>query len=299
MYSLRCIDTQPTILLFKTTANMLITSKIIADSISDIGGTRITTMQITLPKVLLPEFLTHRVFSRNFSSSRAIPTARVNNLDSFEPRRFLQNQSGMQASTEEIADPDAARAIWRDVIEYCKIASEKLSALNVHKQWANRVNDWHVMATGIVTSTEWENWFELRDHSDAQPEIRELAIEMRHALAGSTPNVLAHGEWHLPFITESEMSDPFFKIPANANMLKKISAARCCRVSYLKHDGTAPNVDDDLALYMRLAGSRPLHASPLEHIATPDDQNSHPELHGNLRGWIQFRRMVERDVVTL
>lgn len=277
---------------------MIISAKTIADSIHS-GNIRITTMQITLPKVILAEFLTHRVFSRNFSSSRAIPTSRFNALDSFEPVQFLKNQSGMQAMQEEIANPEAARAIWRDTIEYCKIAAEKLSALGVHKQWANRVNDWHVMATGIVTSTDWDNWFALRDHPDAQPEIRELAIQMRHALESSTPRVLQPGEWHLPYITNAEIADPFFAIPANVNMLKKISAARCCRVSYLKHDGTTPNIDDDLALYQRLAGAVPRHYSPLEHIATPDIEYTRPELHGNLHGWIQFRRMVERDIVTL
>lgn len=277
---------------------MIISAKTIADSIHS-GNIRITTMQITLPKVILAEFLTHRVFSRNFSSSRAIPTSRFNTLDSFEPTQFLKNQSGMQAMQEEIANPEAARAIWRDTIEYCKIAAEKLSALGVHKQWANRVNDWHVMATGIVTSTDWDNWFALRDHPDAQPEIRELAVQMRHALESSTPRVLQPGEWHLPYVTDAEIADPFFEIPANVNMLKKISAARCCRVSYLKHDGTTPNIDDDLALYQRLAGAVPRHYSPLEHIATPDIEYTRPELHGNLRGWIQFRRMVERDIVTL
>jgi thymidylate synthase ThyX len=277
---------------------MIISAKTIADSIHS-GNIRITTMQITLPKVILAEFLTHRVFSRNFSSSRAIPTSRFNALDSFEPVRFLKNQSGMQAMQEEITNPETARAIWRDTIEYCKIAAEKLSALGVHKQWANRVNDWHVMATGIVTSTDWDNWFALRDHPDAQPEIRELAVQMRHALESSTPRVLQPGEWHLPYVTDAEITDPFFEIPANVNMLKKISAARCCRVSYLKHDGTTPNIDDDLALYQRLAGAVPRHYSPLEHIATPDIEYARPELHGNLHGWIQFRRMVERDIVTL
>lgn len=277
---------------------MIISAKTIADSIST-DATRITTLQISLPKVILAEFLTHRVFSRNFSSSRAIPTARVNALESYVPEKFLKNQSGMQAKPEEIDDPAAARAIWLEAIEHCKLAAEKLNALGVHKQWANRVNDWHVPATGIITSTEWDNWFALRDHDDAQPEIRELAVQMRHAMNNSTPRVLQAGEWHLPYITDAERADPFFAIPANVNMLKKISAARCCRVSYLKHDGTTPNIDDDLARYQRLAGAVPRHYSPLEHIATPDTTNAYPRLHGNFRGWVQFRRMVECDIVTL
>lgn len=279
---------------------MLISAKIIADSISE-SGKRITTLQICLPKVLIAEFNTHRVFSRNFSSSRAIPVNRVNEIDSFEPLFYGKNQPGMKAKNEEIENVDDAKKIWYDTIEYCKAASKKLNELGLHKQWSNRLNDWHVMANGIVTSTEWENWDQLRRHEDAQPEIYELACRIHEAREASIPRLLQHGEWHLPYISEEELNDPFYKIPANVNMLQKISAARCCRVSYLKHDGTSPDVDDDLALFQRLAGSVPLHASPLEHQATPDQPHPYEgwinrELHGNLVGWIQYRKLWEQEI---
>jgi thymidylate synthase ThyX len=275
----------------------MIEAKVIADSISDTGK-RITTLQLKFQRFILPEFNTHRVFSRNFSSSRAIPTAKLIQqvrTDPAMPVHWGKNQPGMQANEEMTSEEiDAAKAIW---LRSAKLASDQassLSALGAHKQIVNRLIEPYLWAHGIVTSTEWDNWFELRAHPDAQPEIHELAVKMRQAINTSKPTRLEIGEWHLPYISEDEKEDSFFKLEANRNMLKKISAARCCRVSYLKHDGTAPNIDDDLALFQRLAGSVPLHASPLEHQASPaitPFQSS-----GNLRGWIQFRKLWEIEM---
>ena len=281
----------------------MISAKIIKDSISE-EGKRITTVQVSLPKVLLAENNTHRVFSRNYSSSRAIPVKRFNAMESFEPLYWGKNQEGMTAKLEEIDDIEAAKKIWNDAIEYCKNASEKLIGLGLHKQWSNRLNDWHNMANGIITSTEWDNYFWLRDADDAQPEMQFLARCIKSAMENSTPTLLHEGEWHLPYITDAELNDSFFKIPANKWMLHKISSARCCRVSYNKHDGSIPNVDDDLALFMKLVGGSKIHASPLEHQATPDQIVSgseiHPwkndHLHGNLQGWIQYRKIWEAAI---
>lgn len=284
---------------------MQISAKIIEDSISPTND-RLTTIEISLPKVLLAEFNTHRVFSRNFSSSRAIPVKQSVELDFFEPKYFGKNQAGMQAKREEIEDVEAARKIWHDAVEYSRQASKKLADLGLHKQWSNRLNDWHIMAKGIVSSTEWDNWFALRAHEDAQPEIHDLALRMREAMDNSKPKLLQRGEWHLPYISEQERADPFYQIEANKNssMLARISAARCCRVSYLKHDGQAPNRDEDLALFMRLAGADPRHLSPLEHQACPIETfptlYSHMNIHGskfsgNLRGWLQYRQLFLRQ----
>ena len=91
---------------------------------------------------------------------------------------------------------------------------------------------------------------------------------------------------------------------------RQCSAARCARVSYLNHDGTTPNVTKDLETFAKLAGDpngppHPLHASPMEHQATPD-RLSHPEKndswqfptqHGNFRGWRQFRKMLSGEQI--
>lgn len=275
-------------------------AKVIADSISE-AGKRITTMQIKFHRFILPEFNTHRVFSRNFSSSRAIPTSKlieqVRN-DPATPVHWGKNQPGMQAA-EELSgtDLELAKHEWRIAAHIAGDTAENMARLGVHKQLINRLLEPFLWSTGIVTSTEWDNFFELRAHEDAQPEIHELAIKMRDARNNSIPQLLKEGEWHLPYISDNEKNDQFFKIEANRFMLQKISAARCCRVSYLKHDGSAPDINDDLALFQRLAGSVPQHMSPLEHQATPDvfcKQGgwAHIGYHGNLRGWIQFRHLV-------
>ena len=265
---------------------MEIYAKIIEDSISK-DNKRITTMQIHFPKCLTAEFNTHRVFSRNFSSSRAIPVSKLTEIDSFYPLYYGENQSGMQAKKTEIENVSEAEKIWLDAIEYCKNASLKLSELGLHKQWSNRLNDWHTMSTGIVTSTEWNNFFMLRDHPDAQPEIQELAIKMKEAINSSIPKLLNYGEWHLPYVTKVERET------IELSDLKKISAARCCRVSYLKQDGTNPSIEDDLKLFNRLAGAIPKHYSPLEHQATPCVSFLDGIYSGNFKGWVQFRRLDE------
>lgn len=277
----------------------MIEAKVVADSVSPIGK-RITTLQIKFHRFILPEFNTHRVFSRNFSSSRAIPTKKlieqVKN-DPAMPVHWGKNQPGMQANEE--LDPltiRSVRASWLEAAKQAASIADMMSQMGTHKQIVNRLIEPYLWANGIVTSTEWDNWFELRAHEDAQPEIHELAIKMRAAIAGSIPTELKLGEWHLPYISENEKNDGFFKIEANRNMLKKISAARCCRVSYLKHDGTAPDINDDLALFQRLAGATPLHASPLEHQATPDITLDKREVHGNFTGWVQYRKLWEREL---
>lgn len=282
----------------------MIEAKVIEDSISE-SGKRITTLQVKFHRFILPEFLTHRVFSRNFSSSRAIPTKKLLEQVRYDPAtpvHWGKNQPGMQA-VEELTGNDfnKAKSAWVESAGSAANIAEYMAASGAHKQIVNRIIEPYLWVQGVVTSTEWDNWFELRAHEDAQPEIHALALEMKQAMDNSTPRGLKSGQWHLPYITEAERNDSFFtEIEANRNMLKKISAARCCRVSYLKHDGAAPNVNEDLELFMRLAGAAPLHASPLEHQATPDTYNQHigwenPAGHGNFKGWIQHRKVWEKQ----
>lgn len=290
---------------------MAIEAKVIADSISE-SGKRITTLQVKFHRFILPEFNTHRVFSRNFSSSRAIPTKKlleqVRN-DPAMPVHWGKNQAGMQAKEELSGDElKNTKFAWKRAAESAAMMAETLADLGAHKQIVNRVIEPYTWSNGIVTSTEWENWDSLRRHEDAQPEIYELACRIHEAREASTPKLLKFGEWHLPYITDEEREDQFFSTEDNVknNTLAKISAARCCRVSYLKHDGTKANVEEDLQLFERLAGSVPLHASPLEHQATPDIivPTSRNELahwrdagaHGNFSGWIQYRKLWERQI---
>lgn len=279
----------------------MIEAKIIEDSVNQFGK-RITTLQVKFHRFILPEFNTHRVFSRNFSSSRAIPTKKLLEQvanDPAMPVHWGKNQPGMQASEELTGlSKEAAIESWKEAAREAARRADILSQMGAHKQIVNRLIEPFLWANGIVTSTEWDNWFELRAHEDAQPEIHELALRMREAMEVSTPKLLNPGEWHLPYISDHERNDQYFQREENLGLLQKISAARCCRVSYLKHDGSLPNIDDDLALFERLAGAVPLHASPLEHQATPLSPwpNSEVLEQGNLRGWKQFRKVWETEI---
>ena len=271
----------------------MIEAKVIADSINT-KGDRITTMQVKFHRFILPEFNTHRVFSRNFSSSRAIPTAKlieqVKN-DPAIPVHWGKNQPGMQAHAE-LDEPikTAAQEFWKESARQAASYATVMAGMGAHKQIVNRLIEPFMWTTGIVTSTEWGNFFELRDHEDAQPEIRELAIRMKEARDNSNPVLLRAEDWHLPYILVEEKSK------YSNEFLRNISAARCCRVSYLKHDGTAASVDEDLELCERLVGSVPLHASPFEHQAAPDPFYREADRHGNFRGWVQNRKLIEEMV---
>lgn len=277
--------------------------KVIEDSISP-AGVRLTTLQLSYPRFIHAEFMTHRVFSRNASSSRAIPTERLIDIAMEEmviPMRFGKNKPGMQASEMNLSDTEMADAlaIWQDAAETCAYAARRLGRLGLHKQWANRMLEWFSNISVIVTATDWDNFIELRDHEDAQPEIRDLAVTIQYAMRGSIPAIRLENEWHLPYVLEEEIEtyaegsrvigyqDPGF-------VLIKASAARCARVSYLNHDGTNPNMEKDVSLHDDLVGARPIHASPVEHQAIALLDGSFRS--GNFRGWFQYRKHVEVEV---
>jgi hypothetical protein len=285
---------------------MTIEAKIIADSISDTGK-RITTMQLRYPRFIHAEFMTHRVFSRNASSSRAIPVAKlIEDLrrDPAMPIYWGSNKPGMQAGNE-IEDIEDAKRVWLAGRDQAIIVAESLiHGFHLHKQIANRILEPWAHINVVVTATEWDNFYELRIHPDAQPEMRELAMAMFVAQEGSIPKACEPGQWHLPYVS----IDEYQLLPVGE--LIKLSVARCARVSYLTFEGKPPQIEEDLKLYDRLVGGRPLHASPAEHQATPLKCNgsfkssdgstkyvySGGHLSGNFVGWQQYRKQLERTV---
>jgi hypothetical protein len=280
----------------------MIEAKIIADSISE-AGKRLTTLQLVYPRFIHSELMTHRVFSRNASSSRAIPVKKMLEMVRNEPAMPIhwgRNQPGMQADEQLIGvELDTAKALWIDAAEAAAEIAEHMMGVGLHKQVANRILEPFQHISVVLTATEFDNWFELRAHKDAQPEIQMLAVRMLAAMGESTPKLLLRGEWHLPYVSAEDQS----RI-GDIDLCRKVSAARCCRVSHLKHDGTASSIEEDLSLCDRLVGAEPLHASPFEHQATPDQRLQKPNgefwwangpLHGNLVGWIQSRKLIERQ----
>ncbi len=233
---------------------------VVCDSIA--RDARLTTIEVTLPRVVLAELNTHRVFSRNSASSRAIPVEkRIQAVidNPFVPDAFAANKPGMQAGTL-LNDDDgmAARFEWLMARDSAVEGARALAAIGVHKQWANRLLEPFSWTTVVITSTEWENFFNLRISALAQPEIRRAAELMKSAMDESTPIHMQPGDWHLPYVQVDELIGYRLDKPV------KLSVARCARVSYLTHDGKRDHAKD-LELYDRLLASR--HMSPFEHAA--------------------------------
>lgn len=269
------------------------TAKIIADTEGVIPEARITTFEIYAPRFLLAEINTHRVISKSAQSSRAIPVKKriaAVTADPYIPAVFGKNQPGMQAQ-EALSDADsiAAKYRWERAAHDATISAELLANLGVHKQLANRVLEPFAYFYGVLTATEWDNFWQLRRSAEAQPEFRELADKMFDAYAASTPRVAPH---HLPYCDT---------VPAGTHieLLLKISAARCARVSYKTFDGKLSIPEEDVALCDRLLVDG--HLSPFDHPAACDElrYDQHwmsPGDHRQYWGWIPYRVDIEEKL---
>lgn len=269
----------------------MIKAKILADSINE-KGNRLTTFEIEVPRIVWAEFMTHRQFSRNAASSRAIPFDKMLLQLDGVPSRFGAAQKGMQDNGEEHTEPvlldfgcepfklspqEAWNAIKDEMIEYSKAFKEA----GFHKQIYNRLTEPFQMIKAIVSATEYSNFFWLRDDVMADPTIAELARKMKEAYDNSTPELLKTGEWHLPYVDvvytfndDSQTHEQRYMIEDDSGQSYyitveqaiKVSAARCAAVSYRNEDY---GLEKCLQLYERLVGDERKHASALEHMATP------------------------------
>jgi hypothetical protein len=261
-----------------------ITATIIADSINP-NGNRLTTFELEYHRYIHAELLTHRVFSRNAASSRAIPISAVIKQVWYSPAipiHWGRNQSGMQAKSELSGTRKwFARTLWHTAAKSAAILAYLLSKVGLHKQVANRILEPFVLIKVVLTATEYDNFFELRDHPDAQPEIHLLASKMKAAMAASIPIPLLPGDWHTPYADTS--------LPIVDRL--KVSASCCAQVSYRKLD---ESLNKALLVYDRLVSGKPLHASPFEHQATPSTLK---ESEANFVGWQQYRRTIESQLL--
>lgn len=269
---------------------MGIQAKVILHSVNP-DGVELITVEVKLHRFILAEVNTHRVLSRNYSSSRAIPFAKIIDMvlnDPAIPVYFGANQKGMQAGAEvEEARKQAALRAWLRGRDRAVETANELIAEGQHKQIVNRVMEPYMWATGIITATEWSNFFALRRHPDAQPEFHALADAIYEAIQGSKPQALDYGEWHLPYVTGFDREE-LEAASYNLDGLKRISAGRCCRVSYKTHDGKRdPELDVQKCRDLISDG----HMSPLEHQATPV-RDPHNELPSNFNLWHQYRKDV-------
>lgn len=284
---------------------MSVTAEVICDSLHPAGLSRLTTVRVRMHRYVLAEFNTHRDFSRNSASSRAIPFERQRERvmnDPAIPLSWGSNRPGMQAGDELEDDQQVlARRMWLEARDNAVRVASDMHVLGLHKQIVNRVLEPFMWHTVVVTSSKWDNFFAQRCSPLAQPEIRAAAEAMRDAIDASTPRQLTYESArivrdlrfteHLPFVTTVE------GMWISISTLRAASTARCARTSYDHDDGREPNLEKDADLYRRLITARPMHASPLEHVATParpdewftngDGRNFGPM-------WKQHRAIVER-----
>jgi len=292
---------------------MTITAKIIADSINS-RGTRITTFELEYPRIIHAELLTHRVFSRNAASSRAIPVNTM--LDLIEanpamPSHWGKNQAGMKAK-EELDDltKEATKGVWLSACEDAVAHARVMNDTGVHKQVVNRLTEAYQHMKIVLTGTEFNNWFWLRDHADADPTIAELAHKMHELYKENKPKELFYGQWHLPYVECSyDNNKQYYSIEGESISLedaKMISASACAQVSYRKTD---VSLDKARMIYKLLIESKPCHASPVEHAALCFDDSrvaawprgiTHMDREGtlwsgNFRDWIQMRQLIPNN----
>lgn len=304
---------------------MTISAKIIAHSIAP-NGQLIVTWELEYQRFIHGEFMTHRLFSRNAASSRAIPVktiiAAVREAMAM-PIHWGANQPGMQASRELEGDALASvQRMWQEAAFDAARNAEIMDKYGAHKQIANRILEPFQTMKTVMTATCMDNFFWLRNHVDAQPEIRELARLMWEALQASTPMKLKAGEWHVPYVfsfrdSEGKLrygSEPQGDYPNGLWKFEEytlqealqVSSSCCAQVSYRKLDDTLEKAQ---MVYGRLVDSEPVHASPFEHQATPmrnkpDFRNkgvTHKDRDGNFWsgnfvGWIQHRQLIPNNV---
>lgn len=316
-----------------------ISAEIVADSRSAVDGTRITTFVIEYPRFILSELNTHRMFSRNSASSRAIPIAKViENVQSqcAMPVAWGANQAGMQAEKEctnivkvwngyeaswdYMTSSDAWQEASFQAIKY----AGALSDAGYHKQIANRLLEPFQMMRTIVTSTDFENFFHLRCHKDADPTIQELARCMKEAYQESEEQGLVElldvGEWHTPFVhhyrgCEDRLSYVISEDKEELTLEEalKVSSSCCAQVSFRKLD---TSLEKAVNIYDKLVSSKPVHASALEHCATPIPAQNGYTTHwdvlridgvthmdkdgefysGNFKSFIQYRQLIKDNV---
>lgn len=307
----------------RTRKLMKITAEVIQDSLMRCrnDSNRLTTLKLEFPRFILAELLTHRVFSRNASSSRAIPVKTMLNTLKASPAMPIhwgKNKSGMQADREHNALIDVAghkmkpEDAWLTAMESAAYFAEQFANAGYHKQVVNRLTEPFQMMCVIVSATEFENFMWLRDHSAAQPEIQELAQVMKNAMLASTPLELNDGQWHVPFVDRKIMPSGLMRYfvagyEVTLDKAKQISSSVCAQTSFRKSDFTMSKAKK---IFDMLINGERLHASPFEHQATPMEYNEYVnrmlmsweyedksiKSNCNFIGWTQYRRRVEGEL---
>lgn len=284
-------------------------------------------------------------WSLSVSSSRAIPfpkllaEVRSDELRA-EPVKWGSAQAGMSPGEElsdelgddpcvgaagELLSPRAmARLQWKRAALAAGNYAEYLNYLGVHKSIVNRIIEPYIHAHVLMTATApgWMNFFGLRLDRAADPTLQALAEACWREWNESTPRKLESGQWHLPFIDDEyreEVAAYLYGVdPAGwekdaigllRSGLIQVSTACCAHLSYESFEtGKRMPVERCIELHDRFVKSVPMHASPMEHQARPDELTlsvdrtraewREPQLAGNLGpGWVQYRKTIPGEAL--
>jgi thymidylate synthase ThyX len=215
-------------------------------------------------------------------NSRAIPISKYIEdvlTDPALPVHWGKNQKGMQANDEVDEDTKTkAMLVWNEARDSAVQYAKKLQELGLHKQVVNRILEPYFHITTLLTATEFDNFFKLRAHKDAQPEIRELAYKMLELYKTNKPEEMELGEWHIPF--GDKYTDGL-----SLEQKLKIATARAARVSYKTFDGKI-DYEKDYELHDNLLKEG--HYSPFEHCAQAEFG-----VFDNFNQWKSYRKMLK------
>ena len=293
-----------------------ISAAVIQSSIST-QGVALHTLELEYPRFILAELNTHRMLSKNSASSRAIPLLKMHETLNASPVSWGKNQRGMSASEDLSGEElDRCKDLWLSARDAAIHYSVSMSAAGLHKQVVNRVTEPWMMMKTVISGTEWANFLWLRNHPDAQPEIHELAKCVELALSASGSTMIVSGEWHVPYIDRIRGDDNVLRYFSSGQEVtvetaKKVSASCCAQVSYRVLDDSIEKAE---MIFDKLINSEPMHASPVEHQATPihfteysqpsnyywaegithEDRNG-TLWSGNFRDWIQYRKTLPNE----
>lgn len=269
---------------------MTYSAKILADSVGP-HGIRLTTFEVTFPRFILAEVNTHRMLSRNSASSRAIPTEKQIEMVKRSPfiPTFNARVKGMGVGEELSEDQqEEAQWVWKQAANNAVLAASAL--LHVDKSRANRLLEPFTWHTAIISATEWWNFFGLRVHEDAQPEIFRISKDMKSLYLSHDPEMIDYGDWHLPLIdahTRGWLSDDFPE--AKYATLAEVSAGRCAKVSYDTHH----RLEAPWESQNRWGKLWPkAHWSPGEHPAQCVEDTNYI---GNFAGFKQLRKFYPNE----
>lgn len=299
-----------------------IVARVVQASKSAYTGKELWTFELEFPRFILAEVNTHCMLEKNSASSRAIPVNTSNKLIQENPAMPVywgKNQAGMVA-VEELGDveKEASKQVWLAAMQSAVAHSLVLDSLKNHKQVANRVVEpWQRMKT-VMSGTEWENLFYLRDHPDADPTFQELAKVMKEAKSKVEPTVICNNEWHVPYVERKRIDGVMRYFSAGQELTveqaRMVSASCAAQTSYRRNDET---LEKAIQVFKRLnigSPDQPAHASPTTHQGTPisydgiieTDPDTWPEgvthmtknrklWSGKFQDFVQFRKLIPNE----